>query len=319
MKNSLQQLKGITIATVFFFGLLYVQAWTGAPAGTPPANNVDAPINVGVVTQLKSGALGIDGLFRSYGSAIFDGSVKISTGAGSGKVLTSDADGNASWQTTAPVSSGGGGGSSPYCAFSGQSKSVQAGDSPNFQFKVATCAMSVDSSGFQTITVSGGNIDFTKCSETRNNQDSLSCSFTSMYDTQASANVSFDRNTGVMTCVYSDPSGGGTHTNNFTFTKDQSKCAGAGSAAETDPTVLTSVKDGVSWSEITGTPSVAVKGSVLGGCTGGTDCWGQINPPNYPNRCPAGSTARTTGTVDNGMGGSDQPGGFLTVFLCIKN
>lgn len=149
-------------------------------------------------------------------------------------------------------SSSGGGNSSPYCAFSGQSKSVQAGDSPNFQFKVATCAMSVDSSGFQTITVSGGNIDYTRCSESRNNQDSLSCSFTSMYDTQASANVSFDRNTGVMTCVYSDPSGGGTHTNTFTFTKDQSKCSSGGAVAETDPTVLTSVKDGVSWDEITG-------------------------------------------------------------------
>ena len=104
MKDINQQLKGIAIATVFFFGMLYVQAWTGAPAGIPPANNVDAPINVGLVTQLKSGALGVDGLFRAYGSAIFNGPVNISTGAGAGKVLTSDASGNASWVT--PSASG---------------------------------------------------------------------------------------------------------------------------------------------------------------------------------------------------------------------
>ena len=101
MKNLPQQLKGIAIATVFFIGLLYVQAWTGAPAGIPPANNVDAPINVSNSTQYKPGSLGIGGLFKVYGT------FNIPTGAGPGKVLTSDADGNASWQT--PVSSSGGG------------------------------------------------------------------------------------------------------------------------------------------------------------------------------------------------------------------
>ncbi len=92
----------VLVALTFVLGTI-TYAWTGAPEGTPPANNVDAPVNVGVATQLKSGALGIDGLFRSYGSAIFDGGVKISTGSGLGKILTSDAAGNASWTSTSSL------------------------------------------------------------------------------------------------------------------------------------------------------------------------------------------------------------------------
>ncbi len=104
----------VLVALTFVLGTI-TYAWTGAPEGTPPANNVDAPVNVGVVTQLKSGALGIDGLFRSYGSAIFDGGVKISTDSGLGKILTSDAAGNASWTSTSSLGiSGGNGGVSSF-------------------------------------------------------------------------------------------------------------------------------------------------------------------------------------------------------------
>lgn len=35
-----------------------VSAWTG-PSGTPPNNNVSAPINIGSATQIKSGSLGV--------------------------------------------------------------------------------------------------------------------------------------------------------------------------------------------------------------------------------------------------------------------
>ena len=247
IKNSSYFNKASTIISLSIILGTVTYAWTG-PTETAPNGNVPAPINVGTLLQEKMGALKVRGSFTI-------------TGGNKGySELTQDADDASTLVTKSYVDNKvatavSTGNSSPYCAFSGQSKSIQAGDSPNFQFKVATCVMSVDSSGFQTITVSGGNIDFTKCSETRNNQDSLSCSFTSMYDTQASANVSFDRNTGVMTCVYSDPSGGGTHTNTFTFAKDQSKCVG--SSSESDPTVLASVKDGVSWSEVTGKPAIS--------------------------------------------------------------
>ncbi len=79
MTNFPQQLKGIAIGTIFFIGLLYVSAWTGAPTGTPPANNVDAPVNVSINSQYKDGALGVGGLIRGYADAIFDGGVKIGT------------------------------------------------------------------------------------------------------------------------------------------------------------------------------------------------------------------------------------------------
>jgi hypothetical protein len=114
------------LATVFLIGY-FVFAWT-EPTQPPPGGNVPAPINVGNDTQYKSGALGIGGLFQTDGEthlAITDGDVGIGTTApgaklevagqikitggspGTGKVLTSDASGLASWQT-AP----GGGGAS---------------------------------------------------------------------------------------------------------------------------------------------------------------------------------------------------------------
>ncbi len=75
-------------------------AWTGAPAGTPPANNVDAPVNVGNTIQLKAGSLGIDGLLKAYTAFNF------APGAGEGKILTSDAEGNASWTSTSSLGIG---------------------------------------------------------------------------------------------------------------------------------------------------------------------------------------------------------------------
>ncbi|MEK9135268.1 MAG: hypothetical protein AAB451_03135 [Patescibacteria group bacterium] len=65
------------IASLFLAGFV-VYAWTG-PAGTPPNNNVDAPINVGDTSQYKSGAFGLGGLFHAFSDAIFDGKVGIGT------------------------------------------------------------------------------------------------------------------------------------------------------------------------------------------------------------------------------------------------
>jgi hypothetical protein len=47
----------LTIAALFLAGYSFMgAAWT-APAGTPPNNNTDAPINVGSTTQAKTGNL----------------------------------------------------------------------------------------------------------------------------------------------------------------------------------------------------------------------------------------------------------------------
>jgi len=105
---------GVTLGA---FAIAAFAQWT-APPGTPPtcpsgAPGCDAPINVGEANQLKLGTLSINTSLVSpatiglnvFGQSIFD-SVKILTGAGAGKVLTSDATGNATW--AAPAGAGGG-------------------------------------------------------------------------------------------------------------------------------------------------------------------------------------------------------------------
>ncbi len=85
MKNTIQSLKVIILATVLSFGLSYVYAWT-APTATPPNGNTVAPINTSAVDQYKggglnthTGGLGIEGLIHGYSNAIFDGNVGIGT------------------------------------------------------------------------------------------------------------------------------------------------------------------------------------------------------------------------------------------------
>ena len=72
------------------------------------------------------------------------------------------------------------------------------------------------------------------------------------------------------------------------------KClSSGGSVAETDPTVLPSVKDGVSWSEVTGKPT-ALKGEVIAGCARSGGCWGgSWSPQDVSMHCPAGSTGHS--------------------------
>jgi hypothetical protein len=66
-------------AIILVAGIAYA-VWT-EPTAAPPGNNAEAPINVSAIAQYKSGALGIGGLLRAYGSAIFDGKVGIGTTA----------------------------------------------------------------------------------------------------------------------------------------------------------------------------------------------------------------------------------------------
>ena len=62
---------GILFTTLAGYSFMSA-AWTAPPAGVPPANNVDAPINVGSVDQVKDAGLGVDTL-AVYGSSTFLG------------------------------------------------------------------------------------------------------------------------------------------------------------------------------------------------------------------------------------------------------
>ena len=75
--------------------------WVG-PTATPPAGNTAIPLNVSSNNQDKAGGLSIGG------PLLVNGALQILSGTpGVGKVLTSNATGEATWQASA----GGGGGS----------------------------------------------------------------------------------------------------------------------------------------------------------------------------------------------------------------
>ena len=58
----MQNIKSVIIVLVLVVGVSYASAaWTNPPS-TPPNGNVDAPINVGSLLQVKSGSLGLGGL-----------------------------------------------------------------------------------------------------------------------------------------------------------------------------------------------------------------------------------------------------------------
>ncbi len=85
MKNIVNFIKVGVLAVIVTMGVGYVQAqtWT-APAGAPPGNNVAAPVNVGSLTQIKTGILGVGGL-GSNGTGYFSiGSYSPTSGFGSG-------------------------------------------------------------------------------------------------------------------------------------------------------------------------------------------------------------------------------------------
>lgn len=103
MKENIKQFTySLAIASVLVGFSSVAQAWVG-PKSVPPAGNVAAPINVGSAAQQKAGTLGVDGL-GVFGQSIFNGTVKIVDGTqDEGKILFSDAKGNASWQYPPPV------------------------------------------------------------------------------------------------------------------------------------------------------------------------------------------------------------------------
>jgi hypothetical protein len=106
----------ITIgALLLTAGIAYAGTWT-APSQTFPNGNVDAPINVGGSTtttvgdQVKGGSFWSNKFLGTDGGGFFGGDLQVGTttkpakirivdgNQGAGKVLTSDANGLASWQ-----------------------------------------------------------------------------------------------------------------------------------------------------------------------------------------------------------------------------
>lgn len=92
--------------------------WTSAPVGVPN-NNVAAPINVGVGAQTKAGDLGVNAFVASLqsffaqkvtiGTTISPATIQIVDGnQANGKVLQSDANGNAKWVATSTLGISGG-------------------------------------------------------------------------------------------------------------------------------------------------------------------------------------------------------------------
>ena len=103
----MKYLKGFVLGLAIVVGVQFVSAaWTD-PSATPPGNNTDTPINVGLSQQNKLGSIFVNtdtsnpyaiGL-GVFGKSVFNGSVQIVDGTQhAGYVLTSDGNGNASWQ-----------------------------------------------------------------------------------------------------------------------------------------------------------------------------------------------------------------------------
>ena len=99
LRQSLDALKIITLGLALSVGVSYLFAssvFSYPPTGTiPPANNVDAPINVSGTAQAKLGGLSLGTVSLPTSGALFR---LIDGNQANGKVLTSDANGNATWQ-----------------------------------------------------------------------------------------------------------------------------------------------------------------------------------------------------------------------------
>ena len=84
MAKIFSYLKILILALMLSIGISYALAWTG-PTGTPPNNNVAAPINTGVGNQTKTGGLltifdgWMNGSLGVTGGASFGGNVGIGT------------------------------------------------------------------------------------------------------------------------------------------------------------------------------------------------------------------------------------------------
>jgi hypothetical protein len=62
MTHPLKTIIPLSIVCAVLIGYQYLGATWTEPVGTPPNNNVDAPVNVGSALQVKDGPLSVDGL-----------------------------------------------------------------------------------------------------------------------------------------------------------------------------------------------------------------------------------------------------------------
>lgn len=92
----------VSVGIIFGITLQFASAWVNPPT-PPPTGNVGAPINTGPRGQIKEGNLALNSLGEYYYGLIVNGVAKvtglqITTNPGEGKVLTSDNNGNGTWQ-----------------------------------------------------------------------------------------------------------------------------------------------------------------------------------------------------------------------------
>ena len=90
---------GLFLTLFIFLSTFSVQAFAWSePTGIAPNKNSPTPLNISDTSQIKNGTLGLGGLLV-VGSTSLQDKIQIKGGnPGAGKVLVSDADGNASWQ-----------------------------------------------------------------------------------------------------------------------------------------------------------------------------------------------------------------------------
>lgn len=102
-------------ATAFVLVFIGAAVANAGPCGAPGTCNTPAPLNVGLNQQTKLGSLFLNGsttplstaLYVMFGTSTFNGHVQITDGTqGAGKILTSDANGVASWKTSTSTLTG---------------------------------------------------------------------------------------------------------------------------------------------------------------------------------------------------------------------
>lgn len=313
--------------TSFILVVTAVHAWTG-PSVSAPDGNVSAPLTISATSQSKTGGLDVGWL-----SAV--GAVKVGYTA---TACSAELAGSLRWNTGVMEycngtvwgpfvgSSTGGGSDSLYCKFTGKSANVSFSGTTNSLSMQSDCSISVDLTGYETITASTRPGSFGSCSESATQSDTVSCtSYSSVpigdgwtMSTVGRTTASFDRTTGVLTCTayagIDAPNPSLLGSNSTTITPDPSLCsAGGGSVAETDPTVLSSVKDGVSWSEVTNKPADSSPSGTICGMYSNLNssasalCKG-YDP--YRNGCPSGYSVVTT-NLTQGMD-------VISITYCVK-